>query len=199
MLNEADNVLIAREALTTGQQMRVGEMMVQLPGAIAPGYKVGAHRIVRGGPIRKFESLPGRLAISTLVSMSIAIISSWSTSAIRALVLMCGRSTTCRNLSERLSSEACGPMDTSRLATSSHSCAGQLLRRGGQAHHGPVYTRTACCLPQRGRGCCICTNDQLQAAVAARALRGFTAYACRLCASPQLAAVLVTGLGSERN
>lgn len=62
MLNEADNVLIAREALTAGQQVRVGEMMVQLPGAIAPGHKVAARPIARGEPIRKFNAIIGRAA-----------------------------------------------------------------------------------------------------------------------------------------
>ena len=59
-LNDADNVLIAREALAIGQQVRVGEAVVRMRAQIAAGHKVAARRIVRGEPIRKYNAIIGR-------------------------------------------------------------------------------------------------------------------------------------------
>jgi len=59
-LNETDNVLIAREELAVGQRVRVGEATVELPEAIIPGHKVAACRIARGEPIRKCNAIIGR-------------------------------------------------------------------------------------------------------------------------------------------
>ncbi|MGY2932968.1 altronate hydrolase [Bradyrhizobium sp. GM6.1] len=61
-LNEADNVLIAREALAMGQLVRLGETTIEVREEIIPGHKVAARRIARGEPIRKFNAIIGRAA-----------------------------------------------------------------------------------------------------------------------------------------
>ena len=61
-LNEADNVLIARELLAVGRPVSLGQTTVQLGTQILPGHKVAARRIARGEPIRKFNVVIGRAA-----------------------------------------------------------------------------------------------------------------------------------------
>ncbi|WP_341316615.1 altronate dehydratase family protein [Paraburkholderia sp. IMGN_8] len=59
-LNEADNVLIARETLAIGQLLRFGDMELRMRAQVSPGHKVAATRILRGQPIRKYDTVIGR-------------------------------------------------------------------------------------------------------------------------------------------
>jgi altronate hydrolase len=58
-LHPADNVLIAREALSIGQSVRVGETVLRLRAQIAAGHKVAATRIGAGQPVRKYDTVIG--------------------------------------------------------------------------------------------------------------------------------------------
>ncbi|RDK00854.1 UxaA family hydrolase [Paraburkholderia lacunae] len=59
-LNEADNVLIAREALSIGQLLQFDGATVRMRAQVAPGHKVAVTRILRGQPIRKYDTVIGR-------------------------------------------------------------------------------------------------------------------------------------------
>ncbi|GLU31149.1 altronate dehydratase family protein [Trinickia caryophylli] len=61
-LHGSDNVLIAREGLALGQQLRIGGELVRMRAQVAPGHKVAAARIAAGAPIRKYDTVIGRAA-----------------------------------------------------------------------------------------------------------------------------------------
>jgi Altronate dehydratase len=61
-LNAADNVLIARESLSIGQQLCIGEATIRIRAQVTAGHKVAACRIPRGAPIRKYDTVIGRAA-----------------------------------------------------------------------------------------------------------------------------------------
>ena len=58
-LNAADNVLIARQALSIGQEISLAGASVRMRAQIAAGHKVAAHRIAKGTPIRKYDTVIG--------------------------------------------------------------------------------------------------------------------------------------------
>ncbi|SFT92704.1 UxaA family hydrolase [Paraburkholderia aspalathi] len=61
-LNAADNVLIARESLSIGQQLCIGEATIRIRAQVTAGHKVAAYRIPRGAPIRKYDTVIGLAA-----------------------------------------------------------------------------------------------------------------------------------------
>ncbi|MEN3366648.1 MAG: altronate hydrolase, partial [Burkholderiales bacterium] len=61
-LHQADNVLIAREPLTLGQQIEVGGAAVRMRAQIPAGHKVAAVRISRGESVRKYDTVIGLAA-----------------------------------------------------------------------------------------------------------------------------------------
>jgi altronate hydrolase len=61
-LHGADNVLIAREPLTLGQQIEVGGNAVRMRAQIPAGHKVAATRIARGEEVRKYDTVIGLAA-----------------------------------------------------------------------------------------------------------------------------------------
>jgi altronate hydrolase len=61
-LNEADNVLIARETLALGRSLQLGGTTLRMRAQVAAGHKVAAARIPRGQPIRKYDTVIGRAA-----------------------------------------------------------------------------------------------------------------------------------------
>ena len=61
-LNAADNVLIAREALSIGQQLSIGDAAIRMRAQVAAGHKVAAQHIPRGAAIRKYDTVIGRAA-----------------------------------------------------------------------------------------------------------------------------------------
>ncbi|MFP3558437.1 altronate dehydratase family protein [Paraburkholderia sp. SIMBA_049] len=58
-LHHRDNVLIAREALSIGQQVRIGDTVLRMRAQIAAGHKVAGARISRGQPVRKYDAVIG--------------------------------------------------------------------------------------------------------------------------------------------
>ncbi|WP_321838991.1 UxaA family hydrolase [Paraburkholderia bannensis] len=58
-LNQNDNVLIAREALTIGHQVSIEGEVIRLRAQVAAGHKVAARRIEAGEPIRKYDAVIG--------------------------------------------------------------------------------------------------------------------------------------------
>jgi altronate hydrolase len=58
-LNAADNVLIAREALSIGQLLGLGDATIRMRAQVAAGHKVAAQRIPRGAAIRKYDTIIG--------------------------------------------------------------------------------------------------------------------------------------------
>ena len=61
-LNGADNVLIAREALSLGRQVQLGDIVVRIRAQVPAGHKIAAKAIARGDPIRKYDTVIGRAA-----------------------------------------------------------------------------------------------------------------------------------------
>lgn len=61
-LKAADNVLIAREPLSIGQQVQTAASVVRLRAQVPAGHKVAAERIARGMPIRKYDTIIGLAA-----------------------------------------------------------------------------------------------------------------------------------------
>lgn len=61
-LNPADNVLIARAALSLGQPLSLGGATVRLRAQVPAGHKIAACRIARGEAIRKYDTVIGRAA-----------------------------------------------------------------------------------------------------------------------------------------
>src|SRR5258707_5620593 len=61
-LNAADNVLIARESLSIGQQLCIGDATIRVRAQVTAGHKVAAYRIPRGAPIRKYDTVIGLAA-----------------------------------------------------------------------------------------------------------------------------------------
>jgi altronate hydrolase len=61
-LNEADNILIAKDVLGLGQQIDIGGRIVRLRAQVAAGHKVAAQRIERGEKIRKYDTVIGLAA-----------------------------------------------------------------------------------------------------------------------------------------
>jgi altronate hydrolase len=61
-LNDADNVLIAREALTLGRQVQLGDTVVRIRAQVPAGHKIAANAIARGEAIRKYDTVIGRAA-----------------------------------------------------------------------------------------------------------------------------------------
>jgi len=61
-LNGADNVLIAREALSLGRQVQLGDTVVRMRAQVPAGHKIAARAIARGEAIRKYDTVIGRAA-----------------------------------------------------------------------------------------------------------------------------------------
>jgi altronate hydrolase len=61
-LNDADNILIAKQALSLGQQIEVGGDIVRMRAQIPAGHKVAARAIARGEKIRKYDTVIGLAA-----------------------------------------------------------------------------------------------------------------------------------------
>ena len=61
-LNGADNVLIAREALSLGRQVQMEGAMVRIRAQVPAGHKIAAKAIARGEAIRKYDTVIGRAA-----------------------------------------------------------------------------------------------------------------------------------------
>ena len=61
-LNGADNVLIAREALSLGRQVQLGDTVVRIRAQVPAGHKIAARAIPRGEAIRKYDTVIGRAA-----------------------------------------------------------------------------------------------------------------------------------------
>jgi altronate hydrolase len=61
-LNDADNVLITREALTLGRQVQLGDTVVRIRAQVPAGHKIAANAIARGEAIRKYDTVIGRAA-----------------------------------------------------------------------------------------------------------------------------------------
>ncbi|KWZ39387.1 galactonate dehydratase [Burkholderia savannae] len=61
-LHAADNVLIARDALSLGQTLALDGVAVRIRAQVPPGHKVAAAPIARGEPIRKYDAVIGRAA-----------------------------------------------------------------------------------------------------------------------------------------
>ena len=61
-LNGADNVLIAREALSLGRQVQLGDIVVRIRAQVPAGHKIAAKAIARGDAIRKYDTVIGRAA-----------------------------------------------------------------------------------------------------------------------------------------
>ncbi|WP_026354878.1 UxaA family hydrolase [Massilia niastensis] len=61
-LNEADNIFIAKEVLSLGQQIEIGGGIVRMRAQVPAGHKVAARRIERGEPIRKYDTVIGLAA-----------------------------------------------------------------------------------------------------------------------------------------
>src|SRR5471032_125684 len=61
-LNGADNVLIAREALSLGRQVQLGDIVVRIRAQVPAGHKIAAKAIARGEAIRKYDTVIGRAA-----------------------------------------------------------------------------------------------------------------------------------------
>ncbi|MGX7000562.1 UxaA family hydrolase [Caballeronia sp. KNU42] len=61
-LNGADNVLIAREALSLGRQVQLGDIVVRIRAQVPAGHKIAAKAIARGDTIRKYDTVIGRAA-----------------------------------------------------------------------------------------------------------------------------------------
>ncbi|SAL21376.1 altronate dehydratase [Caballeronia udeis] len=61
-LNGADNVLIAREALSLGRQVQLGNTVVRIRAQVPAGHKIAARAIARGEAIRKYDTVIGRAA-----------------------------------------------------------------------------------------------------------------------------------------
>ncbi|MDB5758971.1 MAG: uxaA [Burkholderia sp.] len=58
-LHASDNVLIAKTQLALGQQIEIGGDAIRLRAQVAPGHKVAACGIVRGEPVRKYDTVIG--------------------------------------------------------------------------------------------------------------------------------------------
>jgi altronate hydrolase len=58
-LNDADNILIAREALGLGQRIATAGGAVRMRAQVPAGHKVAAHRILQGEKIRKYDTVIG--------------------------------------------------------------------------------------------------------------------------------------------
>lgn len=58
-LSSTDNVLIARQPLSIGQEIQIGEARVRLRAQVAAGHKVAAQRMAKGTLIRKYDTVIG--------------------------------------------------------------------------------------------------------------------------------------------
>lgn len=58
-LHPQDNVLIAREPLALGQELRVGDTVLRARAQVPAGHKVAATRIPAGQPVRKYDTVIG--------------------------------------------------------------------------------------------------------------------------------------------
>ncbi|MGU7768752.1 UxaA family hydrolase [Burkholderia sp. MR1-5-21] len=61
-LHAADNVLIAREPLSLGHALTLDGVALRIRAQVPPGHKVAAAHIARGEPIRKYDTVIGRAA-----------------------------------------------------------------------------------------------------------------------------------------
>ncbi|MDN7182980.1 altronate dehydratase family protein [Caballeronia sp. SEWSISQ10-4 2] len=61
-LHGSDNVLIAREALSLGRQVQLGDTDVRVRAQVQAGHKIAARAIARGEAIRKYDTVIGRAA-----------------------------------------------------------------------------------------------------------------------------------------
>jgi altronate hydrolase len=61
-LHGLDNVLIAREALSLGRQVQLGDIIVRVRAQVPAGHKIAARAIARGEAIRKYDTVIGRAA-----------------------------------------------------------------------------------------------------------------------------------------
>lgn len=61
-LHGSDNVLIVREALSLGRQVQLGDTIVRVRAQVPAGHKIAARAIARGEAIRKYDTVIGRAA-----------------------------------------------------------------------------------------------------------------------------------------
>ena len=61
-LHGSDNVLIAREALSLGRQVQLGDSIVRVRAQVPAGHKIAARAIACGETIRKYDTVIGRAA-----------------------------------------------------------------------------------------------------------------------------------------